>query len=165
MPASDWVSYVVAATGITGAVMTWINLRRTAQLKALDLRLEVRKADADVRSAFADLPTLFEKARRSRAAVTAATGQTGAQMQWLRDADADRAALQPLQATLPAAPDDYRSLTPAGLEDKLVELHRLQSKVKLLSEKYQASLAADDKVREQLQANMRDRGPQGGDRR
>src|SRR5712691_6830653 len=152
MSASDWLSYVAAVTGIAGAVMGGISLRRTVQFKAQDLRLEVRKADADTRGAFEELANLFEKAQRSRVALTAATGQTGALEQWRRDLEVDRGALQALQATLPAAPDDYRGLTPAGLEEKLVELHRLRLKAKVLVEKYQASLAADDRGREQLQA-------------
>jgi len=159
MSAPDWLSYVAAASGIAGAVMGGISVRRTVLFKAQDLRLVIRKTDADIREAFANLPDLFEKARRSRAAVFAMTGRSGAMQAWLRDIDADRAALPALQATLQAAPDDYRSLTAAGLEDKLVELHRLGSKVKQLVEKYQASLAADDREREQLQADRRARQP------
>jgi hypothetical protein len=152
MSAPEWLSYVGVVTGIAGAVMGYVSLRRGARLKALELRLELRKSEADTRLALENLPGLFEKAENSRLKVAAATGRysSGATEQWRRDLEADRSVAKALQATLPPAPNDYTSLTHTELEAKLVELHSLRSKVMRLSEKYQAELAADDKEREHL---------------
>jgi hypothetical protein len=50
MPAPAWLTYVGAitgivgtCTGIAGAVISYVNHRRVSRVKALDLRLELRK--------------------------------------------------------------------------------------------------------------------------
>src|ERR1039457_3731066 len=119
MSAPAWLSYVGAITGIigaltgiAGAVMGYVSYRRSTQLKALDLRLELRKSAADIRGTLVGLPNLFERAKKSRLAVTATTGQSGANEQWLRELEADLSSFEGLEAIFPAAPDDYMSLSP-----------------------------------------------------
>lgn len=47
MAAPDWVSYVGAATGVAGFVMGYVAYRRSGAMKALDMRLELRRAGTD----------------------------------------------------------------------------------------------------------------------
>ena len=74
MPAPDWVSYLGAVTGLAGSVMGFISLRRSTTMKALDLRLELRKAEVDLLSLFRSLQPLLERAKLSRDRVNAARG-------------------------------------------------------------------------------------------
>ena len=67
------LAIIGAVTGIIGAitgsaalVLAWISYRRSQQIKALDLRLELRKQVSDVRAAVEELPDLLERSRASR---------------------------------------------------------------------------------------------------
>ncbi len=166
MSAPGWLSYVGAVTGvvgtltgIAGAVMGYISYRRSSQLKALDLRLELRKLEADTDQGLRDLPNLLNNAKVSRLAVAAATGRllTGWIEGWKQQCEADLSAVCDLQATFHYSADEYTKLTHFELETKLVEIHCLHRKVEQYAEKYRAELAADDKEREHIRADMRAR--------
>jgi hypothetical protein len=71
----DAVTGIIGAiTGAAALVLAWISYRRSQQVKALDLRLELRKQASDVRAAVSELPDLLEKSRASRIAVLGAMG-------------------------------------------------------------------------------------------
>lgn len=98
MSESDWLSFtgaitgvIGAITGIAGAVMGYIGYRRTEQLKALDLRLELRKSENTLRADVQDLAVLLEQTKKSHTAVASAIGQlgSGALKQWLDQLDTD----------------------------------------------------------------------------
>ena len=154
-----WTAYVGMSTGIlgsitgiAGAIMGFISYRRTSQFKKLDLRLELRKQDADINDALTKLPGLLDFAKTSRERVTSANGQTGALQHWLGEFDADRKGVNGLQSEYETASRDYHSLSDKALEDRLVESHRLRKKVDQYADKYRASLAADDKERDRIRA-------------
>src|SRR5216110_3048521 len=100
-----WLTYAAmitgcigAVTGITGAVTGITSLRRVRRMKALDLRLELRKADADARSISSELPELLEKADRSHMAVAAFDGSinSGAIGLWKSELAGDKAKVKAL---------------------------------------------------------------------
>lgn len=164
MPEPAWLTYVgavtgivVAVTAIAGAIMGYVVYRCSEQFKALDLRLELRKAENVLRSMVNDLLATLERAKKSRTAVSAATGLygSGAFQQWMSNWEADLAVVKSLEAGLPDANSDHRRLTHSELEAKLVAVHALKSQATQLQEKYQAALLADDKEREQLRADLR----------
>jgi hypothetical protein len=162
MADSNWLSYVGAITGtigaitgIAGAAMGFVSYRRSGQMKALDLRLELRKVVCDLHDTMQSLPPLLERARRSRTAVAAATGQSGALQQWQGEFDKDLSSVQQLAADAPDLSSTYESMSYSELESELVSVHQVQSKAIRLSEKYRASLAADDKEREHVRADVR----------
>jgi hypothetical protein len=159
---SDWLAYIGAiggligsATGIAGAVMGYISYRRSEEIKALDLRLELRKAENTLRTAVAELLPLLDSAKMSRTGVAAASGlhESGAMVQWLGEWDADLAAARSLKAGVPGANADYAALTHADLEAKLIAVHALEIRAAQLRDKYRAALADDDKRREQIRAD------------
>jgi len=113
---------------------------------------ELRKHEVDISEALAQLPDLLKHAKNSRERITAATGQTGAMQQWLREFDADLSAVQGLQATFHAAVHDYHALSNIALEENLVESHRLRAKIDQYADKYRAALAADDRERDHIRA-------------
>jgi hypothetical protein len=155
MSEPNWLGYVGAITGIAGAIMGYISLRRSGKLKALDLRLELRRDEADVRELAQEFPALVERAHRSRRAVHAATGRIGAFQQWLADCEGDPAAMRALHAQLSDPNNDYASASHAELESRLVAVHSLKSQAERLRDKYLAALVADDKERERIAADQR----------
>ena len=159
-----WLSYIGAVTGVigtitgvAGAIMGYIGLRHSKQLKALDLRLELRKADSDLRAVVQELPPLLELAKKSRDRVAAATGmlRSGALEQWTSVWEEDFAAVRALEAELPDAESDYTSAKPHELESKLVSTHSMASRSARLREKYVERLAADDRERDHIREDLR----------
>jgi hypothetical protein len=159
-----WLSYagvitgvIGAVTGIAGSVMGYIAYRRSEELKALDLRLELRKSENDVHSAIKEIPAILEQAKKSRQAIASANGSlgSGALAKWLGEWDKDFAELKKLEAQLPLDCPDYTTLDHMELETKLIDIYALHAKVSKLQEKYNSMLAADDREREQIRADLR----------
>jgi hypothetical protein len=128
-------------------------------LKALDLRLELRKTESDLRAAVHELPSFLEHAKKSRERVAAATGMrgSGALQQWTSDWEADLAAVRSLERELTDPDADYATATHRELESKLVDVHALASRAARVRDKYLQGLAADDGEREHIRADIRAR--------
>jgi hypothetical protein len=159
-----WLSYagaitgaIGAVTGIAGAVMGYIAYRRSEELKALDLRLELRKSENDVHSAIKELPAILEQAKKSRQAVASANGSlgSGALAKWLSEWNEDFTEVKKLETQLSLDSPDYSTFGHVELETKLVTTHGLHTKVSKFQEKYNSMLAADDREREQIRADIR----------
>lgn len=154
MSESVWLSYagaitgaVGAITGIAGAVMGYISYRRTQDLKALDLRIELKKAENELRELVRELPTHLEYAKKSRNAVSSATGRlgSGALKKWLAEWETDLASVNSMVSALPASnAAGYQQLNHDALEEKLIDVHAALGAARKLGEKYDKSLAADD---------------------
>ena len=164
MPDPTWLSYVGAATGIFGSItgsaglaLGYIGYRRSQELKALDLRLELRKAESDLRASVQELPDLLQRSRQSRTAVSAARGmaRTGAFEGWKAAWENDMAASTLLAGELPEANKDYHDTKHRDLESKLVEVHALAARASRLRGKYLGELAADDRERDHIREDMR----------
>ncbi len=160
----NWLSYagvitgtIGAITGIAGATMGYISYRRAGRMKALDLRLELRKAVNDLRSTVESLPSILGPAKGSHISVLNARGILHSSMadQWNAECEKDLAAAKLLESEVPDPTSSFEELTHSELEAKLVAVHAAQSKATGLSEKYRASLASDDKDRDNIQADQR----------
>lgn len=152
MAVPDWVSYVSLAGGVIGTTSGCLAYWRTGQLKKLDLRLELRRADEDLRQLVAGLRPHLERANNSRLHLAAAQGmyQSGATKQWGVELDADLTKAKALEAAVPPVDADYRNHGTSQLESLLVERHRLYAEARKLSDKYDAALDQDDKGRDRL---------------
>ncbi|HEY2094726.1 MAG TPA: hypothetical protein VGJ81_22940 [Thermoanaerobaculia bacterium] len=155
MSAPLWFGYagmitgcIGTVTGIAGSVMGYVSLRRVRRLKALDLRLELRKAEADARAISSELPALLEKADRSRVAVAAFEGwvNSGAMGLWKSEVAADKTKVRTLLASVPVEAD-HRTLSPEELESKIVATYGLRAAIDQMHDKYVATLAADERKR------------------
>ena len=164
MSGESWLAYtgaiagiVGAVTGIAGAVLAAFALRRTGQLKALDLRLELRRAESSLQSAIYDLVPLLDSAKTSRTRLAAAQGcyQSGATTHWLSEWDIDLADANSLAEGASVLDIDCSRFSQAELEARLITVHKLQGQVAKLSGKYKSSLAVDESGREQLHADQR----------
>lgn len=164
MAVPDWVSYVGLVGGVVGTVSGCLAYRRTGQLKVLDLRLDLRKIDADNRSLVESLPNQLDLAKRSHERVLAALGSvnSGAMVHWKTEWDKDVDATHALKGELPAKDAHYRGVAADELETLLVAGHTLQAKAKAIADKYAASLANDDRDREFIRSKLPVARPPGG---
>jgi hypothetical protein len=153
-----WLGYagaitggVGAVTGIAGSVLGYIAYRRSDQLKALDLRLELRKNVASLIADASELLPLLEYAQKSKLAVAAAMGmyKSGATEMWVSEYEVDKTTTTSLIEKLPNSVEEYAELLPTELESKIVEIHIQQDSVSRLRKKYEESLTKDDKARVQ----------------
>ncbi len=154
MSAPAWVSYVAMVTGAAGTLMGFVAYRRTGKYKVLDLRLELRKAEAEARSEGTALAKLITDAKASRLAVFGAVGlgRSGGSQVWQAQCDEDEAALSCLMAFIPKEPCDYAGVSDSVLESRLVEAHRVLTECKLLREKYLGTMSDDDRQRSDIRA-------------
>ncbi|MGV3583363.1 MAG: hypothetical protein ACO1N8_13755 [Methylophilus sp.] len=155
----DWLGYtgvitgvIGAITGIAGSVLGYIAYRRSDQLKALDLRLELRKNSTSLVAEANELLPLLEHAKKSKTAVASATGMynSGATERWMTEYDSDIAKVKALLNKLPNPEDQHLDLSPTALETKLVEVHSLKETVSRFRKNYDDSIATDDKDRVQI---------------
>ena len=164
---ATWLGYVGvvtggigAVTGISGAVMGYIGYRQSRLMKSLDLRLQLRKDAVSLKSAVDQLPGLMERAKASHLAVLAANGlgRSGSEQIFVQGWQGDSSTVDELQMWVQSLLHDYSHLAPAGLELMLVEIHEKSLAASRISSKYSAELAADDRAREQIRADVRARG-------
>ena len=156
MADSDWAGYVGMATGLFGAVMGYVGYRRSNQIKALDLRLELRKGLASAHESLSTLRELIDAAAGSRTNVLAARGlgRSGASVAWEQTLTADRAEVDRLAASLRDEAANFTAFTPEQLESELVSVHKVAAGISGLVTKYRDELAADDDARRQLAQNL-----------
>lgn len=157
MASPDWLSYLSLAFGVIGTVSGCLAYRRTGQLKTLDLRIELRRTDVDLRHLVLNLPAKLEYAKRSYRAASAASGSyhSGATKKWLCDFEDDLLTLKALEDRLPAADDDYQSKDSSSMESEIVKRHKLLVEARELAAKYAESVASDDKRRENIREDIR----------
>jgi hypothetical protein len=152
-----WVGAVTgpvgALTGTVGLVLGVLAYRRTGKLKALDLRLELRRAERDTHQDVEGLQGLLNKAHASHCEVSNSTlkiGGTGDAVAWMNELHVDRGKVEELVGQLPDLGRDYTKLSHEALEAALAVDHALSGRAAQLRDKYEGLLQADDKERERL---------------
>jgi hypothetical protein len=75
----------------------------------------------------------------------------------MRDWEGDMGAARSMAGDLPDANKDYSGATHHELESSLVAVHALAGRAARLRDKYLAELAANDKQREEIRADVRAR--------
>jgi hypothetical protein len=164
---SEFLAYVGAAagllgavTGIAGAVMGFVSYRRSNEMKALDLRLQLAKVVLQLFHEIDGVGELIERARKSRIAVSAATGRRGSEAfeRFIRQAEADEASLAVLNEAFDELNVDHSDASETDLEHKIVEAHALETTLGAIRERYTTALAEDDRDRDQIREDHRARG-------
>jgi hypothetical protein len=157
MTNSDLLSYIGAITGVIGAItgiagafMGYLSYRKTNEIKALELRLEIMKTGVDLFQKAADLADLLSRAKRSRNAVAAAMGtrQSGAYERWVRQHTADEESLDSINDSVDQLNIDYSKVSLRELERAIGEINGLRTIVMGITERYVGSIADDDRNRE-----------------
>jgi len=148
----DWLDYASAVgavagivTGVTGMVYGIAAFNKTKELKSLDLRIQLKTADATLRLAASELPDLLARADQSRKKSLAADGlgRSGVWQVWEQQHATDIEEVGRLSALLPSHSKDYGTLAQQQLETELISTHELQLRVDRLTDKYGKGLAED----------------------
>jgi hypothetical protein len=151
----DYLTKVVA---VGGGILGFIAYRNSREMKALELRVQLRTRHHDFAQLVDHIRPLMASALQSRRNVNAAIGlsRNGQETAFLDEhADAlDEWALLADEKSKPAP--NYRKLNFGELEARLVDLHALLLRAESLKSKYKATLAADDKMREQIHDDKMD---------
>lgn len=164
MASHDWATYigviggvVGTLTGVGGFVLGILAFRRTGQIKALDLRLELRRCERSLRSEAGGIVQLLESAKASHTRLGAAQGnyQSGAMQHWLTEWGTDLASAESLAQQVAALGTVNNAMSQAELEASLNAVQNLQHELAKLSAKYTGSLGKDDIGRAQLHADQR----------
>jgi hypothetical protein len=133
--------------------------RRSIHVKALDLRIELRKADNALRASVESLGGLLRLAKQSHERVMAATdGVHSGNMQiWFNEWQTDWTAFETLRAALPESAD-YSGFWDTELETKLIAVDALSIRANALRKKYDTSNAKDDvergRIKDQIAARV-----------
>lgn len=164
----SWLSYtgtitgiIGTVTGVAGAVLGYVGYRQSREMKALDLRLQLGRAENETRSALDGLPATIELGRQSRQNVSAAAGRTGASQAWVNYCAEDLRLIEGLKAKLPPDGIDYATVTPDQLAAEIVRLHQVGLQVSRLVDKYRAAMEEDERLRDQIRIDIRARGGSG----
>ncbi|TBO27592.1 hypothetical protein EYS42_16625 [Aquabacterium lacunae] len=141
-----------ALTGIAGSIMGYLSYRKSNEVKALELRLELTKLGQDTFFKAEGLGELMARAKRSREAVSAAMGmrKSGAMVQWRQQYAADEESLSGINESVDELNIDYSSADLKAIEKALGEVHGLRSIVIAIADRYTASIEEDDRNREFL---------------
>lgn len=139
-------------TGISGAIMGYVGYRRSNQIKALDMRLALRKDLGEARELVTILRELMTSAAGSRRATLAARGlyRSGNMVVWEQMLEADRAEVEKIVASIRSEGADFAALPEAQLETELVTAHKIKTSLSTLVEKYRGELAIDSDARGQI---------------
>jgi hypothetical protein len=151
---SVW-QYVGAISGGVATIISLVSAVRVSRMKALDLRVEMRKLEEDTARIVDGLPGALDATLASHSAVTIATHGVGSGnfIAWRNGLDTDRAQAQTLIAEFQGSRRaDYHDHSNRELEDQLITMHALNGKLASLRDKYAASIAADDRMREEIRA-------------
>lgn len=163
MNSTDMLSYIGAitgaigaVTGIAGSIMGYVGLRRTSEIKALELRLELAKAAADVFQKIDSVGDLLGRAKKSRDAVAAATGayHSGARQQWQSQFEADHESLETINESFDELNVDFSQFSMRELEKTISELYGLRTFLDGIAQRNAQLLAEDDRTRESIRNQM-----------
>lgn len=161
MSNTEMLSYVGALTGvigtiagIAGSVMGYFSLRRTGEIKALELRLELVKAATDVFQKIDSVGDLLARAKKSRDAVAAATGMyhSGARQVWLRQFEADHESLNSINESFDELNVDFSSFSLRELERSISKLYGLRTFLDGIAQRNAQLIAEDDLSREVIRS-------------
>ena len=159
MPDPHWTSYVGMATGIlgtitgvAGAILGYISYRKSTQIKKLDLRIELKRAVTDLNFEYAELIRQRKEGNRSRKAVAAPLGLSNSSMmkKWNEEFASDEAAINNIAKDIPNEDINYELLEDIELEEKLIDVHRINKKIQTFSKKYADAMVWDNKKREEI---------------
>jgi hypothetical protein len=84
-------------------------------------------------------------------------GQGGLMEKWKREVNTDKAEIPELFKRAPKDEFTYETLKVKELESELIAVHKLQSEIRVLLDKYSEVIHSDNEQRKQLQEDQRAR--------
>tara|TARA_R110000787_G_scaffold107489_6_gene215439 strand:+ start:5138 stop:5623 length:486 start_codon:yes stop_codon:yes gene_type:complete len=150
-----WTSYVGMATGLLGSGLGLLGYLKATRMKALDLRIQFRKALSDMHTTAPDVELLLERADKSRMAISSAAGilHSGSMKAWKDQLKGSRELLRDLMRQIHTEQWPTASESPMELEDALIKVHELQKEFDGFKEKYESAMAQDKETQRQRLAS------------
>jgi hypothetical protein len=141
-------------TGIAGAIMGYKAYQRSGAIKALDLRLELQRAEHALQTDIDGLPALVERAHSSRLSVLAASGRSvsGSALKLNETIESTAGEIESVKRDLPEQGIKFEEMTLAELEERIIVIHVLQSRVSRLIEHFKSEISADGEYLKQRSA-------------
>ncbi len=152
--ASDAISFVSALAAIASAIYAGKTYTATVELKKHDSALRLRLANETLRATVLPLLDLLERARRSRQAVCAATGRSGAMQAWEQRAMQLETEISALRQHLPVE-DKQSSHSLEDLTNLIAATHGFQQRASAVLDELTESLRQDDREREHIREDHR----------
>jgi transposase-like protein len=159
MPDPHWTSCVGMVTGIfgtvtgvSGAILGYVNYRKSKMMKKLDLRIELKRAVADLIYEYAEIVRKMKEGNKSRKAVAAPLGLFNSSMmkKWDEEFASDESAINDIAKEIPDENVSYEQLEDKDLEEKLINVHKINRKLQKFSQKYGEAMEWDNKKREEI---------------
>ncbi len=141
----DWPDYVGVVSGVIGmitgsfgAIIGYKSYKKSNEIKALDLRLELRKKISDFEAAYHHLENLLPEANRAMLANLSARNMLNSSFKdkWDLEYENDMNDLDLISESMPDSDLDYTNYSTGKLETELVNIHQLLNSVEDLKRKY-----------------------------
>jgi hypothetical protein len=139
-------------TGVVALILSIKSYARVSAMKALDLRLELGKAFANLDIVLSGIDGYLDYVHQSHLRVLAATGRnrSGEMEEFEADFANDKARLRGLLGSQPKRDTDYTRYSPDELERDLATVHAFHALVAALRAKYQALFDSDEGRRREI---------------
>jgi hypothetical protein len=143
------LDYLTKIVGVGGGILGGWAFINTRRMKALDLRVQLRNQQHDLRVFVDDLKSLMERAAQSRTNISAAIGlgQSDAMQLWNQRYEKDLMELETVENLVSRLLERYANVSFDVLENRMVALHELSSRATRFKAGYDASLAEDEGLR------------------
>lgn len=147
-----WTGIVGALTGIAGSIMGYVAYRHSKEVRVSDRRLELDKLRNAAHVAAVSLRELLPKALQSRKGALNTRGLLNSSLmqRFQEQHDQDRARAAELAEMVPDTNANFDVLSANELENKIIELDRIKGWIDDLRGTYQAAIAEDERMREEI---------------
>ncbi len=136
-----------AITGVAGSIMGFVSLKKVNAIKAIDLRIELKKLSSAVRVSLEELDARMRQSDLSRRRSLAARGMFKSSMmdQWQARLEEDQQKVSSLTSEIAKAMADVDALGIEHLEHRLAYMHETLLRIQSLAESYKEALDSDAK--------------------
>ena len=151
------IADIGAVTGVIGTLTGLYSLKKTSDIKSIDLRLELGKGITSLHSEAKDLLPLIEEARTSRERMSAARGTliSGETEQWNEKVTLDEAQVKSIVTALPSEDEDYKGTCNNILIKKIVKVDKERKRVEKIKKFYIEAMDTDKQNGQDLKKDMR----------
>lgn len=154
-----WTSFVGMGTGVFGAIIGYISYRTATSLKSLDLRIETRCLEDELKAAIGQHEAINKQAKESRPRIASAQGflRSGQMQKWQGEIDDREKRAEEVINQLDCLSLVYDGMSTKQLEDALVTLRQFKGRIDIIIQEYANDLAWDDEQRRQLRKDAMNR--------
>ena len=152
-----WTSYVGMISGIGGAILAIVSLRKTSSLKSLDLRMVLSEMRNEVEFNISQVNNLITEANGSRVGMSSAISGFGssAMVNWKTELEGDQKTIDMLTSEFSNTSDNLDMLNQKKLEKQISKVHKIQLKIIELKNKYIESIDKENESQKEMEIQER----------